>query len=98
MTGYYTNQNNINDTFIQVKYNNINNYNICSMINYENQSNDNILNTNIINIKATTKKWWIYVPILYPNNQNKITKMLADPGANQPCVSTSWALYNFNNI
>ena len=48
-------------------------------------------------IQPQKRRWWIKVPIILKNGNVIKVFMMADTGANHPCVNTRWALTNFKN-
>ena len=48
-------------------------------------------------IKSRRIKWWINVP-LRMKNTIEMVQMLADPGANTPCLNTRWAYDNYKQF
>ena len=47
---------------------------------------------NTVIIPSKNDKWWITVPIKMKNGEVVRAKMLADAGANIPCLDTKWAI------
>ena len=57
-----------------------------------------VTNDNVIEIKDTTRKWWIHVNVSTESGEIIKIKLFADPGANAACVKTSWALKHFRSF
>jgi len=49
-------------------------------------------------IKSRNTQWYVHVPIRHEDGKTIKTWIFADPGANTPCVKTSWAIENFPNM
>ena len=53
-------------------------------------------NTQVVRSRNT--QWYIHVPIRQEDGTTVKTWIFADPGANSPCVKTSWAIKVFPNM
>ena len=57
----------------------------------------NIDHSKLDTLETKCIKWWINVPVLLDNGQILQVSMMADTGANHPCVNYKWAFENFKD-
>ena len=53
---------------------------------------------NVIEIKDTTRKWWIHANVCTEDGTIIKIRLFADPGANAGCIKTAWALRHFRSF
>ena len=58
---------------------------------------ENFNQQKIQSIQPQQRRWWIQVPIILANGNVIKVYMMADTGANHPCVNTRWALKYFKD-
>ena len=57
-----------------------------------------VTSKNVIEIKDTTRKWYIHAKVATEDGSIIKIKLFADPGANAACVKTSWAIKHFKSF